>query len=168
MSAETEQRSLLYEGVMVGLAGATVVALWFLVVDLINGVPFQTPGSLGSALYLGTRNPGDVVINFTTVGGYTIFHGIIYILVGLVAAALIRAADNSPSMVALVVLAAAVLEAAFLGFVAVLAEFLLGFLAWWAVLGGNVLAALVMGAILLAWHPRTAEILTRTDQPLPE
>lgn len=168
MTGGTQQRGLLHEGFLVGMAGATAVALWFLFVDLVNGVPFQTPGSLGSALFLGTREAGEVVINTTTVGLYTLFHGAIYTAVGLGATALMRAADNSPSLVALVILAAAVLEALFLGFVATLAEFLLSHLAWWAVLGGNIMAAVAMGSLLLRWYPRVAERLLHTDEALPE
>lgn len=168
MTAGNEERGLLHEGFLVGMAGATAVALWFLFVDLLNGVPFQTPGSLGSALFLGTRRATEVAINPTTVGLYTIFHGVIYTLVGIAAAALVRAANNSPSMVALVILAAAVLEALFLGFVATLAEFLLSHLAWWAVLGGNLLAAVAMGSLLLRWYPRVAQRLMQADEALPE
>lgn len=167
MEVSSNQRGLMAEGIAVGMVGAVAVALWFLIVDLLNGVAFQTPGALGSALFLGIRSPDAVVVNATTVGLYTVFHGVAYSLVGIAAAALMRAADRLPSFIALIILAAVVLEALFLGGVAILAQFLLGFLAWWAVLGGNILAAVAMGGLLLRWHPSTAALLTKADAPIP-
>lgn len=167
MEDDQGARSLLWEGVTVGVLGATVVAVWFLVVDLVSGAPLRTPGALGSALFLGVREAGDVVVSGVTVGLYTLVHGLGFILIGLAAAALVRAADRTPSTLALILLVAAVLEVLFVGGVAIVAEFLLGFLAWWTVLGGNVLASLAMGALLLRWHPLTAERLRRTGEALP-
>lgn len=167
MDDATIQRGLLREGIAVGLAGAFVVAVWFLVVDLVNGTPFQTPAALGSAVFLGIQSSEGVEVSLRTVGLYTIFHGVIYSMVGLAGSALMRAADNAPSFVGLIILSAVVLEAAFLAFVATLAQFLLAFLPWWSVLGGNVLAAAAMGVLLLRWHPATTAVLMRTDEAIP-
>lgn len=161
-------RSLLSEGVAVGLLGAAVVAVWFLVVDLMAGAPLRTPGALGSALFLGVRDAAQVEVSGITVGLYTLFHGVAFVLIGLGAAALLRAADRAPATLALILLVTAVLEALFVGGVTIVAEFLLGLLAWWAVLGGNVLASLAMGSLLLRWHPATAERLKHAGEALPE
>src|SRR6266481_4682276 len=43
---------ILYEGMLVGLAGAIAVAVWFFVYDVAEGTPFRTPALLGAALLL--------------------------------------------------------------------------------------------------------------------
>ncbi|MDT8340855.1 MAG: hypothetical protein RQ751_05015 [Longimicrobiales bacterium] len=168
MSELGKGRSLLREGLLVGLVGATVVAVWFLLLDVVRGTPLQTPGALGSALFLGAREAGAIQVTAWTVGLYTVVHGAAFALVGLVAAGLLRSADRTPSTVAFLVLATAVLEVLFVGGVAIAAEFLLGFMAWWTVLGGNLLASLAMGVLLLHWHPLTADRLRHAGEALPQ
>jgi hypothetical protein len=157
---------LLSEALRVGLVGAFAVALWFLAVDLMAGREFYTPGALGSAVFLGASSPADVVVNVTTVGLYTLLHGGVFVLVGLALAALFQTADRAPSMVAGILLLTVVLEVLFVAAVAIVAQFLLGQLAWWAVLGGNIVASLAMGGMLLRAHPRTAARLSGSD-PIP-
>ncbi len=48
---------------------------------------------------------------------------------------------------------------------AIVAQFILGVIAWPAVLGGNLLASLGMGLLLLYWHPVTADRLKGSDEP---
>lgn len=166
MTNAREHRSLVSEGVAVGILGAAAVAVWFLLVDLVAGAPMRTPGALGSALFLGARTPAAVEVSGLTVGLYTLVHGAGFVLLGLVGAALLRAADRAPSTLALIVVGTVVLEVLFVGGVAIAAEFLLGLLAWWAVLGGNLLASLAMGILLLRWHPDTARRLAQVGEPL--
>jgi hypothetical protein len=147
------------------MLGAATVALWFFVVDLISGAPLRTPGILGSAVFLGISSPEDAVINPTTVGFYSLLHGAVFFLVGIGTTALIRAADRAPSVLALFIPLTVVLQALFVGGTAILAQFLLGAIAWWAVLGGNLLASFLMGSLLLYWHPVTAENL-KSPEPL--
>ena len=51
------ERSILREGIVAGLIGAAVVAVWFLVFDIIRGQPFLTPGLLGAAVFQGVTDP---------------------------------------------------------------------------------------------------------------
>lgn len=164
MKTETSSRSFLVEGLSTGLLGATVVAAWFFVVDFASGTPLQTPGILGSAVFLGVTTAEDAVINATTVGLYSLLHGAVFFVVGVGTTAIIRAADRTPSLLALFVPLTVVLQALFVGGTAILAQSLLGSIAWWAVLGGNLLASFLMGSLLLYWHPKTARNL-RESQP---
>ncbi len=152
-------RSFLYESLSVGLLGAATVAVWFFLVDLVGGTPFQTPGILGSAVFRGITSPDEVAINATTVGLYSLLHGAVFFLVGIGTTALVRAADRTPSILALFVPLTVVLQALFVGGVAIVAQSLLGAIAWWAVLGGNLVASFLMGSLLLYWHPVTARRL---------
>jgi hypothetical protein len=85
-----------------------------------------------------------------------------FIVTGFLAAAIAVAADEQPPLVLGAVLFFAVFEAFFMGGLAVLAEFLLGALAWWTIAVGNLLAAVSMGVYLWIHHPRLREAL-RTD-----
>ena len=58
------------EGFIAGLIGATLVATWFLLVDLVAGRPFFTPAMLGDALFWGVRDPAGV--SQVTVRGETL------------------------------------------------------------------------------------------------
>lgn len=166
MESATERRdpgSLFTEAFRVGLVGAVAVAVWFLFVDLLAGMPFRTPAALGSAIFLGAGSPEEVVVSFTTVGLYTLVHGVLFVLVGLALVVVLRAADRTPTVLAGFVLLVAVLEALFIGGVAIVAQFLLGMLAWWAILGGNAVAALAMGTILWKDHPESARRISSSE-----
>ena len=51
-SHEIDEKANLYvEGMIAGVIGASVIALWFFVLDIIQGRPFHTPTVLGTALF---------------------------------------------------------------------------------------------------------------------
>lgn len=141
------------EGLVAGLVGAGTVALWFLVVDSAHGRPLFTPAALGSAIFLGASDLGMVEINVWTVAGYTVLHVLAFALVGLVAAAITVEAERTPALILGAVLLFVAFEAFFLGLLAVVAEFLLGPLAWWTIAVGNLLAVVAIGYYLWRMHP---------------
>src|SRR5204863_4981813 len=49
--ASRDFTKLYQEGLIAGLVGAATVALWFLLVDTVQGRPLYTPTVLGSALF---------------------------------------------------------------------------------------------------------------------
>ncbi|MGH2668625.1 MAG: hypothetical protein ACREMF_00010 [Gemmatimonadales bacterium] len=147
------------EGFWAGLIGAGGVALWFLLVDSINGQPFYTPALLGSALFLGLRDPGLVQIAYSTVIMYSMIHVIAFWLVGTIAAMLAALVDRVPTTLFLVVVFFAIFEVGFYILVATVAQSLLGALAWTNVAIGNLLAAGGMGFYLYRAHPHIREAL---------
>jgi hypothetical protein len=156
------------EGIITGLIGAGVVAGWFFLFDVLRGRPFFTPGALGSALFLGSSTVQSVVVSPGTVIGYTVMHVIAFVVTGFLAAAIVTAADETPPLILGAVMFFAAFEAFFMGLLAMVAEFLLGALAWWTIAVGNVLAALVMGWYLWMHHPKlraalAMDPLDRTD-----
>ena len=159
MAKKLGTRSFLTEAISTGLVGAATVAVWFFFVDIVNGAPFRTPGILGSVVFLGISSAEEAVINITTVGLFSLLHGTVFFLVGIGTTAFVRAADRTPSVLSLFIPLTLVLQALFVGLTAILAQFILGAVAWWAVLGGNLLASFLMGSLLLYWHPVTAENL---------
>lgn len=147
------------EGLIAGLLGAAAVAVWFLVLDAAGRRLLFTPAALGSALFFGATSPAQVTVDFATVAGYTLIHVAAFVLVGLVAAAVVRGSEDSPPLVLGLALLLAVAETFFIGLVAIAASWILGTVAWWTIAVGNVLAVLAMGAYLLQAHPRMRHTL---------
>lgn len=158
---------ILREGFVAGLIGAAAVAVWFLIVDAVNGQPFFTPAMLGQATFWAETDPaavrtlfdaGDEQI-FASVVAYTAVHGLAFVLVGIIAAVLAYEVELFPSTLFIVVVFFAIFEFGFYVVVAILAQPLLGTLAWWNVAIGNAIAAFGMGYYLWRMHPKIKEEL---------
>ncbi len=153
MSASTITR----EGARAGTAGALVVAVWFFFVDLISGQALSTPATLGAALVSVLRANQNLGV-ITHVAVYTVFHFGAFVIVGIVAAAMLRASDAEPSLMAGLFVLFVVMEVGFVGFTYVLSKgSALGNIAWYQVGIANLLSAAVMGRILFRQHPRAME-----------
>jgi hypothetical protein len=140
---------LFREGTTVGVLGGSVVALWFLVVDLAAGQALETPGALGAALF-----GGVVAGRAAAVIGYTLFHYAAFVAVGLVAAFSTRLAERQPVVLALFAVLFVVFQVGFYGMTAVLhMSQILGQLTWLQIAIGNVLATMAMGTYLWRAHP---------------
>lgn len=157
-SALSEHR-VVREGILAGLVGAVAVAVWFLVFDVLRGRPFFTPAALGSALFYGASTLADVEVNFLTVIGYSVTHVAAFVITGLVAAAVVWEAEKTPPLILGAILLFAAFETFFLGLLALVAEWLLGALAWWTIAMGNLLATVGMGYYLWLMHPKLQEAL---------
>src|SRR5207244_7548930 len=159
---------ILTDVVIAGLSGAAAVALWFLIIDTLAGRPFFTPAMLGSAVFCGVHDPAHVVIEYSRIIGYTMIHVSAFILVGTVAAVLAAEVEVAPATFYLVVVFFAIFEFGFYVTVAVLAQPLLGALAWWNVAIGNAIAAYGMGYYLWREHPKLGEELRKDPLGEPE
>lgn len=152
--AAVSPRPLVREGVIAGVIGAAVIAVWFFFVDIIAGHALFTPATLGRGM-LSVFGPvpagqGDVLLVFL----YTVFHFAAFIVVGLIAAMIVNLANREPSILLGFVVLFAAIEVGFYAFVGLLQHATpLGSLAWYNVMIGNVLAAAAMGTYLLRAHP---------------
>src|SRR5205823_6697470 len=80
------------EGIVAGVIGAAVIALWFFVLDIFSGRPFYTPSVLGTALFRRGMELGQLQtlpVSFETVLFYTWIHGMVFCVIGGVAAKLL-------------------------------------------------------------------------------
>ena len=153
-------KTIVREGVMVGLAGAVAVAVWFLIYDLAAGTPLRTPALLGAMLFERATDPSAVGITMNNVLKYTVVHGLAFIAFGLVAAGLFALVDRDRRVLFAVFMLFCCLEVFALLMVFVLAERLLEDVAPWAILGANLLATVVMLGLLFRRHRRSpAELL---------
>jgi hypothetical protein len=141
------------EGVLAGLLGAGVVAAWFFVFDMMLGRPLLTPGALGSALFLGVERLAEVQVSAVTVLGYTAVHLGLFAAAGILVSAFVRRIEKAPHLIIGGILLFVSLETLFVGYLAIVAEFLLGSLAWWTIALGNLLATAAMATFFLRRHP---------------
>jgi hypothetical protein len=147
-------RGVLREGAIVGVLGATVVALWFLALDAMAGVPFRTPALLGAALFDGARDPATVAITPRLVLGYTVIHGALFLGLGLAAAGLFAVAERQPKVLFAIFMLFCCLVVVVLAAITLLAQWLFDMLAPWTVLSGTLLAGAAMAAVLFSFHRR--------------
>ena len=140
------------EGIWAGLLGAAAVAVWFLVYDTAAGVPLRTPALLGAALFQGLREPSALVITLPLVLQYTVVHGAIFVAFGIAAAGLLALADRDPRLLFGLVMLFCCFEVFFAALLTILAEWLLEAIPWWTILGGNLVAAIVMLGFFFREH----------------
>jgi putative oxidoreductase len=144
---------LLHDGIIAGLIGAAVIALWFLIIDTIAGHPFRTPAALGNGLLdvLGPKDATDTMTTYVLV--YTVFHFAAFMFVGLLAALIVHLAKTEPSILLGFVVLFVATEIGFYGFTGLLGEAIsLKSLAWYQVMLGNLLAAAAMGYYFWRTH----------------
>jgi len=144
------------EGLVAGLLGAATIAVWFLILDSLAGRPFRTPTILGTAIFRGGQgltSPDGVPVSFEMVLLYTWIHALVFWVIAGVAARLLRVAERQPNAGVGILLLFVVFEFGFVVAALMFAEAVLHALTWPAILGGNLLAALVMGVYFWRRHP---------------
>jgi hypothetical protein len=144
------------DGITAGVLAAVAVALWFLVFDSVRGRPLYTPSVLGTALF--GRGASLAPLEATPVSGamvlmFTWVHGLVFAVLGGIAARLLAVAERSPHVGFGILLLFVIFEACFTVAAYLVAAPVLHALTWPAVLVANLLAAAVMGAYLWRRHP---------------
>ena len=156
-SEYADRRESTYEeGLVAGLLGAATIAVWFLILDSIAGRPFRTPTILGTAIFRGGQGLASVEgvpVSFEMVLLYTWVHALVFWVIAGVAARLLGVAERQPNAGFGILLLFVVFEFGFVAAALLFAEPVLHALTWPAILGGNLLAALVMGAYFWRRHP---------------
>jgi putative oxidoreductase len=148
---------MLKEGVIAGLIGAAVIAVWFGILDVIGGHPFFTPATLGRGLLsvFGDVTPDQGTVTFVLV--YTVFHFTAFMFVGLVASLIVHLARQEPSILLGFAILFAATEIGIYGLVAFLGEWSpLQRNAWLPIMVGNLLAAGAMGLYFYRTHREIA------------
>jgi hypothetical protein len=153
--ASRDVTRLYQEGLIAGLVGAATVALWFLVIDSIQGRPLYTPTVLGTALFgRGAGLPGpDVGPDLGMVLMFTWVHGLAFVVVGGIVARLLALAERQPSVGFGIVMLFVFFEFGFIAAAMLFAAPVLHTLAWPAILVANLLAAAAMGGYFWLRHP---------------
>ena len=125
------------------------------VVHLTQGRPLHTPTVLGTALFGGEKGltgPDPFHASWETTLMFTWVHGLAFILIGGIVSLLLGLAERNPNVGFGILLLFVILEFGFVMAAFILAEPILGLLAWPAVLVGNLLAASAMSGYFWYRH----------------
>jgi hypothetical protein len=145
--------SVMAEGTDVGIIGGLAVALWFLVLDMIAGNPFQTPSLLGQVVLFGDSTPNTSRIVFGAILVYTAFHFAVFALLGMGLVILVHWGERDAVVRYALLPVFLVFEVMFYGLLEVFSERTNELFPFWAVLTANTLAAISMGLYLWYKHP---------------
>jgi putative oxidoreductase len=159
-SAFRTPRPLIREGIILGVIGATAIAVWFFFVDVVAGNALFTPATLGKGM-LGMFGPDAAGLGTAAaVFMYTVVHYAAFILLGLIASLIVNVANEEPSILLGFIVLFAAMEVGFYAFAGLLQQATpLGSLAWYNVMAGNILAAAAMFGYLWRTHPALREQL---------
>ena len=152
----SEVARLYQEGIVAGVLGAATIAVWFLILDTINGRPLYTPTVLGTALFKhgqGLESPGTLTVSGDMVLVVTWVHLLIFAVIGGAASRLLALAEQEPNVGFGVLLLFVVFEFGFVLSAMSFAQPVLQALDWSAILVGNLLAAAVMAVYFWRRHP---------------
>ena len=141
------------EGAAAGALGAAAVALWYFVIDLLRGMPLHTPNAIAQLLFgTGSSDAGE----FGTLAVVTVVHFAVYMLVGVILAALAHLAIREIAWRMGVMFALVIAFGFFAGLAYMLGPLTGETFPHWTVLGGAFVAAVVMGGYLWFTHPELA------------
>jgi hypothetical protein len=149
---------IIADGVMAGLLGGLIIALWFLIFDAVNGHPLHTPAALAAALLHGGRGP--VMLNgtaWTLVGEYTLAHFAVFAVLGAIGALLIDGAERHPELFGTLLIFTIAFEVFFIALVMLAGPAAGAAMPWWKIIAGNLMATAGMLAFFLWRQPVLAQ-----------
>lgn len=142
------------EGIVTGLIGAAVVALFYFGLDVLRGVPLLTPSALGEVFVLRRPEAVTTSVDMTAVALYTVAHVISFVALGLLIATMARRSERSSLMRYAVVQLFVVFVVFFYGVLQLASTTTRGLFPVWSVLTANILAAAAMAMYVWRRHPR--------------
>ena len=149
----TAMSQVLEAGFFAGAIGAGLVALWYFVLDTLNGHPLFTPSLLGSVLFKGATHPSMVRIEPEVVAWYTAVHFLAFLGLGMIASWLAAQFDRFPTVGVAILFLFVIFETFFFIFAFTAGKMVLGTLGLWSIAVANLLAAAGMSLYLLRRHP---------------
>lgn len=157
-----ERHNSVREGVYAGIIGATAIAVWFAVIDIVSGKPLHTPSILGAGLISVLGKPPmmpDTVAFHVFI--YTIFHYLVFAIVGIIIAQIVHQAERTPAVLAGFLIAFVAFELGAIGITTLFTETALGGMAWYQIFLANLLAAGLMFWFMYRRHPSLKSDLDR-------
>jgi hypothetical protein len=152
-AARDGSSSILEDGILTGVTGAAVVAVWFLILDSARGQSVFTPALLGSVAFLGQSADQEISINPFIVFAYTGLHGVLFLGAGLPIAWLFAMFERNPQFGIILLLLFLLVESILFSIATTLFPNLVGALGAVAVASGNLFSAAAMFCFLMRRHP---------------
>ena len=157
-----EQHNSAREGIYAGIIGATAIAVWFAIIDILAAHPFPTPDILGAGLIsvLGKppMMPDTMAVHIVV---YTIFHYLAFAIIGILLAKLVHQSARTPAVLAGALIAFVAFELGAIGLTTLLTESRLGGMAWYQIFLANLLATALMFWFMWRRHPALKADLDR-------
>ncbi|MBF6568088.1 MAG: hypothetical protein IVW54_04335 [Candidatus Binataceae bacterium] len=145
---------ILLDGALAGGCGAAVIAIWFLLLDLVRGQPLQTPELLGASLVPWFHTvPASGAVPWTLIAGYSLFHFMAFAIIGMAGALMMEAAERDPALFPSLFIFLIAFEMFFIALVMLLGPAAAAVMPWWKVMIGNALATAAMLAVFLWRQP---------------
>jgi hypothetical protein len=149
-----EWTAVVREGVVSGIIGGVIVAVWFLIYDVAKGQPFHTPALLGAIVFNALQQPGSFAVSTALVLGYTVLHFFAFIMFGIASAILMVASEREPVLALGELILFVWFELCFVAFVTFLDANTVEEIGWWNIIGGNIAALAAIIAYFEHGHPR--------------
>jgi hypothetical protein len=147
------RHSTISEGLLTGLIGGLVVAVWYVLFDLGRGQVFYTPNVLGQVFVAGDTVPAVHAVVPRAVAEYSLLHFGVFFLLGIGLTALTHMASRNPSLRMGVWLGLVIAFLFFVGHLLMLYSTTNERFPWWSALGGSILGIGSMGLFLWRRHP---------------
>ncbi len=158
-----QQHSVLREGLLTGLLGGLVVAIWYFAYDVGRGQPGYTPNLLGQVFVGRDTMPLVRTVIPEAVIDYYLLHFAAFLVLGILLTWLTHLASRNPALRMGVWLGLVIAFVYFLGFLLTLYTATGQRFPWWSSLVGSVLGFGSMGWYLWRRHP----YLRRTFREVP-
>lgn len=146
------RHSVVREGIVTGIIGAAVVALWYFVVDLASGRPLHTPMMIGQ-LFIHGADGMTQSVSPAAVLVATLVHGAVFALVGIALTALVHLASREIAWRMGVLIGLVIALGFSAGMMFALAPATGERFQSWIVIGGSLLAVAAMALYLWRRHP---------------
>src|SRR4249919_2942981 len=137
-----ERHNSIREGVFAGFIGATAIVIWFGIIDVVAGVPFNTPNILGAGLISVLGKPPmmpDTLVFHVFI--YTVFHYLAFFLVGIIITNIVHQSARTPAILAGFLILFVAFELGAVMLTSLFTESSLGGMAWYQIFIANLLAA---------------------------
>ena len=156
--AQTTQSShttadFIYDAFFTAGLGGSIVAVFFLLIDVARGLPLLTPTVIGAALFQGT-DPSEVAdVDLGLVALYSLVHFAVFGMLGAAISVLVHEVElHSKHPAVLLGSIFAIFEIGVFGASTVLMPGVMAWLGYGAVAAANLLAAAAIGAFLVSSH----------------
>jgi hypothetical protein len=147
---------IIIDGAVAGIIGAVVVAVWFLIFDVIRGHAFETPALLAATILHGSHS--DEIHHGLKLLAleYSLIHFAAFIAFGIAGGLLLEACETEKPLVFSLAIFFVAFEVFFIAVVLFLGPSVMAELTWWGIIVGNLLATAAMLSYFLWRHPALA------------
>jgi hypothetical protein len=153
---EHSRTRIIIDGAIAGIIGAVVVAVWFLIFDMIRGHALETPALLAATILHGSHSH-EVHHGLALLAlEYSLIHFGAFITFGIAGGLLLETCETESSLLFSLVIFFVAFEVFFIAVVLFLGPNVMVELTWWGIIVGNLLATAAMLSYFFWRHPALA------------